>query len=186
MVPALWWVPTADGAGAARPPSRPLDWERSRSGRSPGSGSLSLLWGRLLRPCGYPAAYGYAYPARDFASHEARFTTTGAILSATSGCGWLAEAASWASSSEFRRDRRTGGPSFASRIKRRRLAQSLRMARTRGLRCFLPPTLFVDERTHSWQARTGEDDPELPFADPPGAWNRFQQLGLSACFVSPE
>ena len=33
---------------------------------------------------------------------------------------------------------------------------------------------------------SSEFDPELPFANPPGARNRFQRLGLSACFVSPE
>ena len=57
-----------DGAGA-RPPSRPLDWERSRSGRSPREREPILIMAdaaitALAIRRRYPAAYGYAYPAR--------------------------------------------------------------------------------------------------------------------------
>ena len=131
------------GWGGA-PPSRPLDWERSRSGRSPREREPILIMAATAIPP--PTAM---LTRRDFVSHEARFTTTGAILSATSGCGWLAEGTSRASSSEFRRDRREAVLLLESRIKKRSLVRRLLKARTRSLRCFLSPTHFVDEQTHS-------------------------------------
>ena len=78
--PDGWYC--GDGSGTRRP-SPPTYWKGSRSARFPREWAFTLI---IPTPTAIP-------PRSDPASSEARFMTTGAILSATSRCGWLARAA---------------------------------------------------------------------------------------------
>ena len=74
------------GGSGTRQPSPPTYWKGSRSARFPREWAFTLIIPTLTAITAIP-------PRSDLALSEARFMTTGAILSATSRCGWPARAA---------------------------------------------------------------------------------------------